>query len=227
MPARLLTVALAAWTTTLAQAPSALAAPSWQAPASTCEADEVTVVVDFNELARPTLTACAAAGASAARTFEAAGVPLTYASTPGMQGFVCTVDALPSDRSCTAGDSYWSLWWTDGSRTWSYATLGVDQLDVPAGGYVGFAWHQGSGSAEAPDHPVGEEPDGGPATGTTGAASAADEGDAGGTSSDGDDADAPNAADDGDALPVALGVALVVLVLGAAAAVPVLRRRRG
>jgi hypothetical protein len=206
VPRGLLSIALAAAVLALSPARAGAGEP---AAATGCEPGQVTVVVDFNELGGPTRAACADAGGSAARLFDATGFKLTYASAPGMQGFVCTVAGVPADRNCTQGDSYWSLWWSDGSKPWAYATLGVDQLDVPARGFVGFAWHQGSGDATAPDVAVStpssavpepvREPVREPARA---------------------DAEA------GGGFPAWLGIALAVVVLGAAGAVPILRRRR-
>jgi len=178
------------------------------ATTSPCPLDQVTVVVDFNEIGGDTRSGCATPGASAAQVFERAGFALTYATTPAMHGFVCTVAGAPADRRCTQGDAYWSLWWSDGSTAWSYATLGVDQLEPRPGGYVGFAWHQGGDKASAPDVPVGA-----PAAARAG--SRHDEG-----------SPAAGESDDG-GFPAWLGGGLVVVVLAAAAVVPVLRRRRG
>ncbi|GAA3675211.1 hypothetical protein GCM10022237_38450 [Nocardioides ginsengisoli] len=201
MPGRFLILALIAAIVGLSPAPAGAHAPSDAA----CDSGQVMVVVDFNQLGGPTRSACAKAGGSAAQLFDAAGFALTYTSAPGMQGFVCTVADKPIDRNCTQGDSYWSLWWSDGSKPWAYATLGVDQLEVPARGYVGFAWHQGSGDATAPDLAVGttsipvREPEPEP-----------------------DRAEADNRG----GFPAWLGIGLAVVVLGAAGAVPILRRRR-
>ena len=176
-----------------------------------CAADEVTVVVDFNELGGDTRLACHPKGGTAAQVFEDTGFPLTYTRAPGMQGFVCSVSGLPKDGPCTEGDSYWSLWWSEGSDDWAYATLGVDQLEIEPGGYVGFAWHEGDVDAAAPDVTIAQggsvEPEG-DETVTEGAPE----------SSDADPS--PQ-----DAVPTWVLVAGAVVVLGGAAAVPLLRRR--
>ena len=207
MPAGVLSLTL------LAAALAPVPAPADE-PAAACAPDQVAVVVDFNELGGPTRVGCATAEDSAAHLFGDAGFPLTFTTAPGMQGFVCTVAGAPTDRSCTRGDSYWSLWWSDGEQPWSYATLGVDQLDVPPGGYVGFAWHEGAGDATAPDVAVGQHVDAATAPTAPTASSATSE----------RAADGAATPEQRGALPWLAG-GLVVVVLGAAA-VPILRRRR-
>lgn len=183
-----------------------------------CHGDQVAVVVDFNQLGGPTRAACLDTGGTAAELFESAGFALTEATTPGMQGFVCTISGKPEDRQCTRGDSYWSLWWSGEADQWAYATLGARQLEVEPGGAVGFAWHQGEGDAAAPDL----APSGAGAAEEPGAGAAASPGagdpDAGDLSAD----DPPARS----AVPTWLLVAAAAVVLGAAGAVPLLRRRR-
>ncbi|WP_435771821.1 hypothetical protein [Nocardioides sp. SYSU DS0651] len=175
---------------------------------TTCASDEVTVVVDFNELGGRTRVACSVKAGTAAHLFRTSGFPLTYTRAPGMQGFVCSVSGKPEKGPCTQGTAYWSLWWSDDAGEWTYATLGADQLEVPRGGYVGFAWHQGDVDAAPPDVVVA---DGGLAAG------------AGEQVAEG----APEpAADSGEGgFPPWAAVALGLVVLGAAAAVPLARRR--
>lgn len=184
-----------------------------------CSPDEVTVVVDFNELGGRTRVACTPGQGTAARLFDAAGFPLTAASVPGMQGFVCRVSGQPADGPCTQGNAYWSLWWSataTGGRSadWSYATLGVDQLKPGPGGYVGFAWHEGDDSVAAPDVAL-------PAGGQV-EAEGAEQVESG--------ADKVVRADESDAdnteWTTWLLVGGAVVVLGAATVVPLRRRRR-
>lgn len=165
----------------------------------------VTVVLDRNELGGDDELACVpdTEGNTAADLFERAGHTLEY--QPGLQDFVCRVDGRPTDRPCTAGDSYWSLWWAEPGGDWSYATLGVRSLEVPADGAVGFAWHEGDGDAEPPDLA--------PAEARGGTAVAGERGSAEGQGEQG-----------ADPFPW-WGIALVVLVLGAAVLAVVLRRR--
>lgn len=130
------------------------AAPVAASPASSCAGTAgVIVVVDFNELGGGLTRGCdGASGHTAAQNFGAAGYDLSYSHAPGMNGYVCTVQGKPANGDCTGTDAYWSLWWADGKGgPWTYSSLGVDSLKVPTGGYVAFAWHQGSGKAAPPD----------------------------------------------------------------------------
>ncbi len=138
--------------TATAPAPAGAAAGS----AAACSgATGVTVIVDFNELDGGITAACDAdgAGKSASEVFVDAGYPLTYVQQD--PGFVCTISSKPADAPCARTPpptAYWSLWWSNGeSGRWVYATSGVNTLEVPDGGYLAFAWHQGSGNAAPPD----------------------------------------------------------------------------
>ena len=110
----------------------------------------VIVVVDFNQLGGGVTKGCdPASGHNAQQNFESAGYHLGM--VPGQPGMVCRVSGKPADPPCADTDAYWSLWWSNGtSGKWTYATSGVGGLKVPTGGYVAFAWHQGSGNAGAP-----------------------------------------------------------------------------
>jgi hypothetical protein len=190
-------VALTTATAGTAGTASADPAPARSAAAAGC--DGVRVVVDYNELGGADRTACAAPG-TAAEVFDAAGFALEF--VPQQPGFVCRVTGLPESGPCFDGDAYWSLWWSDGDAEWTYATLGVTALEVPAGGLVGFAWHEGDGDAAPPDaHSVG--------------------------TAAGDDASGvPEPATDDEGGVPGWTLGLVALVVLAAAAVPLLRRRR-
>lgn len=140
---------LAATGVLLTPAPAAHAAASNACPGAT----GVTVVVDFNELpagAEHQVGCSADASGRAIDHFRRAGFTLTEHAT--QQDYTCQVNGQPSDRDCLANDAFWSLWWSDGkSGTWVFSTSGVTSLRVPAGGYVAFAWHEGSGKAAPPD----------------------------------------------------------------------------
>ena len=164
----------------------------------------VTVVVDANELGGDLRAECAEEPDVASVLFEESGFSLEY--QPQLQDFVCKVDGLPTDRRCTDGDSYWSLWWAAPGGEWAYATLGVSSLEIPAGGSVAFAWHQGEGDASPPDIAVGETDTGDPAPGPVVAA---------------------EPAEDDSGFPVWAAGGLVVVVLGAALVAMLLRRRAG
>ncbi|MDO3394847.1 hypothetical protein QWJ41_03890 [Nocardioides sp. SOB44] len=122
------------------------------ATAATCSGAGVSVVVDFKDLGGGQQTGCVTGkgGSSAATILGAAGVELTRARN--QPGFVCRVQQVPASDPCvnaSPSDAYWALWWSDGSSgSWSYASLGVDQLEIPEGGSVGFAWDDQSGQVE-------------------------------------------------------------------------------
>jgi LPXTG-motif cell wall-anchored protein len=120
----------------------------------------VTVVVDYQQLGGGTSTRCVSGGGSkAAAAFSAAGVGLQRASR--QPGFVCRVNAKPADAGCvqaSPSDAYWSLWVSSGNGSWSYATVGVDGLSVPQGGWVAFSWQGQSGRAQPGVAPVGAAP---------------------------------------------------------------------
>ncbi len=217
-------------TTLVVAAVLAVSAPATSSPApdhtaaatAPCPTDHgVTVVVDFNEIGGPDRVACVSDGGGrpAADLFTAAGFPLEY--QPQLPDFVCRVDGEPTDRPCAESDSFWSLWWSDGSdgSGWVFSTLGASGLEVPDGGILAFAWHEGDGDAAPPDHAPTTDSDTGP-----GRAAETDP-----TATDvRDDArgDSTPAGDD-DPFPTGLVLGAAVLVLAAAAAVPILRRRRG
>ncbi len=274
--------------------PGAAASASAAAAAVCPGATGVTVVVDYNEVGGPTRAGCApdGAGDSASQVFPDAGFSLGY--HPRQPGYVCLVTGLPDDRPCLENDSFWSLWWSDGtSGEWRFANQGVGGLTVPDGGYLAFSWHEGGGRADPPDfaptsHQAPVEPseqpsdtdgedtgnggnddgdqDGGATStaptdaATTATGATASESTSGAAMPDGPDrsrdteatdptsdsseSTVPGAAeitagpppsdlgtesgeDDGGALPTWIGLALAVLVLGAAGLVTVLRRRAG
>jgi hypothetical protein len=127
--------------------------PQVSAQAAACSGSTgITVVVDSNQLGSGISAGCDPDGGTAANNFADAGYRLEYSQAAGMSGFVCKINGNPSNGDCTETDAYWSLWWSDGmSGTWTYAARGVASLRVPDGGYVAFAWHQGSGQAAPPD----------------------------------------------------------------------------
>lgn len=126
------------------------------AVAAACSGDSgVTVVVDYAELGGLQVGCAPGAGGQTANTaFAEAGFPLSHVDRGPGTGMVCKVAGAPADASCTSAppaDAYWSLWHASPtSGTWSYASRGVTQLTVVDGGYVAFAWHQGSSRALPP-----------------------------------------------------------------------------
>lgn len=187
------------------------AAAAADQPGQRCAPDEVTVVVDYAELGDGVRGACATnAGDRASEIFVEAGFPLDYAVRSA--GFVCRVTKAPADAGCVdaaPATAYWSLWWSDGtSGEWSYATRGPQALRVPAGGYVAFVWHEGSGNAQPPQVAPGD---------------ADVAGDDDGGAPDGGVADSVQS-DSDDGLPLWLPLVGGVLVVGAG--VVIARRRR-
>lgn len=211
MPRGLLTLRRTAAAASLVLAALPLSAsPGAAAEAPTCAGDEVMVAVDPNELGGPTRVVCVTGGGAAAQLFESAGIRLERTAAPGMQGYVCRVGGLPEDGRCTQGDSYWSLWWSGADEgAWAYATLGVDSLELRAGDRLGFAWHQGSGSAAPPDVDLS-----GAGTDDVVQQGQPDE-----------QADAAEPRPDEDGTPGWILAGAAVAVLGAAAVVPLRRRR--
>jgi hypothetical protein len=125
----------------LAGATAPVVAP---APASAAEAcDGVTVVVEPNALGGEPEVACVqpAEGDTGADLFEKAGHPLTYVTS--MPSVVCRVDGRPKAAGCAQmppADAYWSLWVTDDSGAWSYASRNVTEISVTSGQGVAFTW---------------------------------------------------------------------------------------
>jgi len=152
----------------LVAAATSLAVPASLAYAAPCGSDSgVTVVVDFNQLGGGVQQACVAGGGgdAASSLFPAAGFTLDYAQR--QPGFVCRVEGVPQSDPCintAPADAFWSLWWSDGSGSWSYASVGAGSLNVPDGGFVAFSWDQSAGSeppsagATTPAPPAPEQP---------------------------------------------------------------------
>jgi hypothetical protein len=178
--------------------------------------DGVSVVVDGNQLGGDPDVACVHRAGTASELFTEAGFTLEY--QPQLQDFVCRVAGRPTDGPCTDGDSYWSLWWAKPGGDWIYSTLGVTSLEVPTGGSLAFAWHQGDGDAAPPDVAVAQA--------VTNASNGTSPGE-----SDTVDGPPPASSDsskgDGGTLPTWIGLGLAALVLGTAGMVAALRRRTG
>jgi hypothetical protein len=146
--------------TVLVAATGALAAPAQVADALPAQAagacptsSGVTAIVDFAQLGGGVTAGCDSNGGdeSASQVFRDAGYVLEYSQQPGMNGFVCKIQSKPTDGDCAGTDAFWSLWWSDGrSGRWVFSNQGVASTEVPDGGYVAFAWHQGDGQAQPP-----------------------------------------------------------------------------
>ncbi|NGN92474.1 hypothetical protein G5C66_06925 [Nocardioides sp. KC13] len=105
--------------------------------------DGVTVVVEPNALGGAPEVACVQPeeGDTGADLFEKAGHPLTYVTS--MPSVVCRVDGRPKEAGCAQmppADAYWSLWITDESGAWSYASRNVTEISVTSGQGVAFTW---------------------------------------------------------------------------------------
>jgi hypothetical protein len=119
----------------------------------------VTVVVDYGPLGGGTQVGCdpGGAGQPASQVVPAAGFSLTFVNG---EPFVCRIDGKPgsSAEGCQRtppADAYWGLFWSDGtSGTWTYASVGVGSLKVPAGGFIGWRFQDGSARANPGTAPV-------------------------------------------------------------------------
>lgn len=105
--------------------------------------DGVTVVVEPNALGGGPEVTCVQPeeGDTGADLFEKAGHPLTYVTS--MPSVVCRVDGRPKAAGCAQmppADAYWSLWITDDSGAWSYASRNVTEISVTSGQGVAFTW---------------------------------------------------------------------------------------
>lgn len=159
---------LAALVATLLGVATGAVVVSAPAQADVCRAGQgVTVVVDYQQLGGGTSTACVPGGSMiAASAFAAAGVDMQRAAR--QRGFVCRVNAQPTDAGCvqaSPANAYWSLWVSSGNGTWSYATSGVDGVTVPEGGWVAWSWQDQADRAQPRVSPVGA-PAAEPSTGT-------------------------------------------------------------
>jgi hypothetical protein len=131
------------------------------------DADGVTVVVDFTELAGPVVERCA--GWPVSNGLDAlakAGFSVTQPSrTPG---FVCRLQGRPAATETlhTASDptyheecvntpptdAYWSYWYAPNGGRWTYATTGASGRQPVRGGFEGwsFALNHAAGAVPAP-----------------------------------------------------------------------------
>ncbi|WP_143055031.1 hypothetical protein [Nocardioides luteus] len=125
----------------LAGATAPVVAPASASAAEAC--DGVTVVVEPNALGGEPEVTCVRPdeGDTGADLFEKAGHPLTYVTS--MPSVVCRIDGRPKTAGCAQmppADAYWSLWVTDDSGAWSYASRNVTEISVTSGQGVAFTW---------------------------------------------------------------------------------------
>lgn len=148
-----------------------LPAPASAASGYCARGTGATVVVDRGSLGGGTSIGCDPAGAntSGSTVVPRAGFPLTYVAR--QPGFVCRVAGLPdaSRESCgntPPADAYWGLFWSDGkSGSWSYSSVGIGSLKVPAGGFIGWRFQDGGGRTNpgtAPSAPGAAAPSAAP-----------------------------------------------------------------
>ncbi|MDQ1675169.1 MAG: hypothetical protein QOC93_313 [Actinomycetota bacterium] len=118
----------------------------------------VTVVVDNGPLGGGSSRGCDPGGANTAASVVVprAGFPLTYVTR--QPGFVCRVSGRPAADPCGStppSDAYWGLFWSDGtSGRWTYSSVGVGSLKVPAGGFIGWRFQGGDGRTDPGPAPV-------------------------------------------------------------------------
>jgi pyruvate/2-oxoglutarate dehydrogenase complex dihydrolipoamide acyltransferase (E2) component len=145
--------------------PVTTAAPAAAAGGYCPKGSGVTVVVDTGNLGGGTSIGCDGQGANTAGStvVPRAGFPLTYVQK--QPGFVCRVNAAPASASCgntPPPDAYWGLFWSDGkSSGWTYSSVGIGSLKVPAGGFIGWRWQNSNARANpgtAPVSPVAASP---------------------------------------------------------------------
>ncbi|WP_238998447.1 hypothetical protein [Nocardioides limicola] len=103
----------------------------------------ISVVVDATPLAGERVVRCVESTEPllAGAAFTEAGFSLERVRR--LPGAVCRIDGLPADLACVnmpPADGYWKLYWAPADADWSYASLGVDSLEIPVGGAVGFSW---------------------------------------------------------------------------------------
>jgi hypothetical protein len=128
-----------------------------------CTGDGVNAVVDFTALGGEVQKFCdpGGVGKSAGQVFEDVGAHLTRVQR--YPGAVCRVENRPANAGCVdmpPADAYWGLFWSRGSG-WTYSSEGVDNLTVPNGGTVAFAWQTSSSARQpsvAPAHPARPRP---------------------------------------------------------------------
>jgi hypothetical protein len=129
-----------------AAVPAGLAPPPAHADGG-CGTQGVAVVVDFGALGGGVKQSCVNGGGKAAALFVAAGHSLGRVQS--QPSAVCDIDGQPSAPcpQMPPANAYWGLFWTSGSSAhWTYASLGVDALTVPAGGSLAFAWQSAAGT---------------------------------------------------------------------------------
>jgi hypothetical protein len=129
----------------------------------------VTVVVDFSALGGDVVVRCATGpgghGFTGLDALDGAGFSVAGTQRWGMQ-FVCRIQGRPSAREDLAipGDdsyhescadtppetAYWSYWYASNGGAWKYTSVAAASHSTVEGGFEGWSFHLGSGSAHPP-----------------------------------------------------------------------------
>ena len=154
----------------------------------------VTVVVDFTALGGGVATTCVedGGGDSASDLFD---VDHSLTRVQAFPGAVCRVDGAPADLACRnmpPDHYYWALFWSPDGGERTYASQGVDSLEVPDGGSVAFVFHKSDPPPSESPSDEGESPSGSGGTGGRGD-SGGSSGGSQGTSGSGSPSAAPSA----------------------------------
>lgn len=134
-----------------------LLVPASPAEAAACERGSGVTVVVQGQGMNGTHCVPNGAGSSALSNLHSAGYSTN--SVPNQPGTICQLNGKPAKNECWGLDSYWGIFWANGSGgSWNYGQQGAGSLKVGAGGWVGFRF-QDSNSRKAPSvKPVGPAP---------------------------------------------------------------------
>lgn len=222
-PARAVALALSLAVAVLAPAPAVAAAsagpsagtpasPASSAPPGACaDGDGVTVVVDLTDLGGDVRAGCAPGDPATGRqALETAG----FTTTDSQPGLVCTIDNLPDPCPTEFDGRYWAYWSAGPDGQWTARTEGADTADPAPGSFEGWRYNDGA-------TPPGVTPAALAAAATASAASTAGEEPAA-TATSTPAPDETAAGRPGRTAYLALGAAVVLLVVAG-----VVARRRG
>lgn len=143
----------------------AVAAPSVSANAQTLPAGPcatgtgITVVVDFTDVGGTTETGCALGVAGTGRDALASAGFAAQDSAPGM---ICAIDSVPDPCPTTFEGSFWSYWHARPGEAWTGYLVGADSSAPVQGEVEGWRYNDGSvgpGNMTAPElsPPLAEE----------------------------------------------------------------------
>ena len=113
-----------------------LGGPPATAAGSSCAGSSgVSVVVDFGPLGGGTQQVCVPSGAGSNAVEVTSDGGFTVAFTNDGQPFVCRIDdkPAPAQEDCNdtpPGNAYWGLFWSDGTKGWTYSTRGATALEA-------------------------------------------------------------------------------------------------